>query len=259
MRLTIIFISLVPVLFSGCKSKQINQKEKWIELFNGRDLDDWQVKIRGYDLNDNYANTFSIKDGMITVNYDGYETFDNRFGHIFYNQPFSRYRLRVEYRFMGDQANGGAGWAFRNSGIMFHAQAPETMLKDQDFPISLEAQFLGGNGSDPRSTMNLCTPGTHVDMDGTQVTDHCINSDSETFHGDQWVVAEIEVYSNELIRHLVNGVEVMRYTNPVIGGGVVNGFDETMKKERKSLEGGYIALQSESHPIQFRKVELLKL
>ena len=51
----------------------------------------------------------------------------------------------------------------------------------------------------------------------------------------------------------------MTYTHPQIGGGVVGGFDEKMKEDGKLLKEGYIALQGESHPTEFRKIELLDL
>jgi hypothetical protein len=133
------------------------------------------------------------------------------------------------------------------------------MLKDQDFPISLEAQFLGGLGTGPRSTANLCTPGTHVNIADTLVTDHCINSKSKTYNGDQWVQVNLLVLGDSLIRHIIDRETVMEYTKPVIGGGVVNGFDPAAKPDGLALTEGTISLQSESHPIEFRKVELLNL
>ena len=166
---------------------------KWTALFNGRDLDGWTPKIRGYELGDNFGNTFRVEDGVLKVVYDQYEKFDDRFGHLFYKQPFSHYRLRVEYRFVGEQVPGGAGWALRNSGIMIHGQSPESMAKDQSFPVSIEVQLLGGTGRGVRPTANLCTPGTHVVMDGKLWTPHCTNSSSKTYHGDQWVTVELEV------------------------------------------------------------------
>lgn len=252
-------VSLLVLTLSCASPMPKGAQESWKPLFNGKNLDGWDIKISGHVLNDNYQNTFRVRDGLMEVGYEGYDNFNNQFGHIFYNNAYSHYRLRVEYRFIGDQAPGGAGWALRNSGIMFHSQSAASMLKDQDFPISLEAQFLGGDGENERSTMNLCTPGTHVNISGAQVTDHCINSSSATFHGDQWVTAELEVYGDSLIRHYVNGVQVMEYDHPVYGGGVVNNFDTAIKQDGKPIKSGYISLQSESHPIQFRKVELLEL
>jgi Domain of Unknown Function (DUF1080) len=235
-------------------------KKDWVQLFNGKDLKDWKVKIKGYDLNDNFGNTFSVKDKKIVVKYDAYDKFNFRYGHIFYKNPYSHYRVAVEYRFTGAQANEGEGWAFRNSGIMVHGQTPESMLKDQDFPISIEVQLLGGKSDgNPRPTCNLCTPGTHVVYEGKLDTRHCIESKSATYDGDQWVRAEVEVLGDSLIRHFVNGEIVMEYAKPIIGGDVVNGFDPLVKKDGMMLTQGSISLQSESHPIEFRKVELLSL
>jgi len=233
---------------------------EWVQLFNGKDLDGWRVKIRGYELDDNFANTFRVEDGYLTVGYEGYEDFDYQYGHIFYDQSFSKYKFAVEYRFIGEQAPGGEGWATRNSGVMLHGQAPETMGVDQDFPISIEGQLLGGLGTGERSTANLCTPGTHVFMADTLFTPHCINSSSKTYDGDQWVRAEFIVLADSIIHHIVEGDTVMTYTRPQVGGGSVSGLqDETVKEDGKLLTEGYISLQSESHPIQFRKVEIMEL
>lgn len=235
------------------------EQKEWVQLFNGVDLEGWDIKIRGYALNDNFANTFRVADGLLQVGYEGYEEYGERFGHIFYNEPFSYYTVALEYRFTGEQAPEGPGWALRNSGVMVHSQPAATMAVDQDFPISIEAQFLGGTGEGERSTANLCTPGTHVEMNGQLVTEHCISSSSDTYHGDQWVRAEITVLGDSLITHVVEGDTVLFYAAPQVGGGVVNDFDAAQKVDGQRLTAGYIALQSESHPIEFRKVELLNL
>lgn len=235
---------------------------EWIQLFNGRNLDGWDVKITGRDLNDNWNRTFRVEDGLLKVRYDGYDAFENRFGHIFYREPFSYYVVAVEYRFVGEQARGGPDWALRNSGVMVHSQSARSMAKDQDFPISIEVQLLGGSGTaggGERSTANLCTPGTHVVMDGTLFTPHCVNSRSKTYHGEQWVRVEVLVLGDSLVRHIVHGNAVLEYSKPQIGGGVVNNFDPEAKQDGKPLSTGYVALQSESHPIDFRKVEMLDL
>jgi hypothetical protein len=235
------------------------QRSDWIQLFNGKNLDGWDVKITGHDLNDNFANTFRVENGLLKVRYDGYKSFNNQFGHIFYHEPFSRYIVAVEYRFVGEQAPGGQDWALRNSGVMIHSQSAKSMAKDQDFPISLEVQLLGGNGNGPRSTANLCTPGTNVVIGGRLITEHCLNSRSKTYDGEQWVRVEALVLGDSLIKHIVNGDTVFEYSKPQIGGGVVNNFDPAVKQDGKLLTSGYIALQSESHPIDFRKVEIRRL
>ncbi len=251
---TFLFASL---LLSGLNLSA--QKNGWINLFNGKDLKDWTVKIAKHNLNDNYANTFRVENGVMKVSYDDYQEFDQQYGHIFYKKPFSTYLLRVEYRFVGEQVKGGEGWALRNSGAMLHGQAPETMLKDQDFPISIEGQLLGGDGINPRPTGNVCTPGTTIFVNGKLFTPHCLDSKSKTYHGEQWVTAEFLVLGDSIIKHIVNKDTVLTYTKPQIGGGNVANFDPKVKQDGKALTGGYISLQSESHPIEFRKVMLFDL
>lgn len=261
MRRLYILPLLLLFLFS-CNFSKTKQKEdmgQWQDLFNGRDLEDWTVKIAKHELHDNYANTFRVADGMLQVRYDGYDTFDQQYGHIFYNTPFSHYLLRVEYRFVGEQANGGEGWALRNSGAMLHSQDPKTILKDQDFPISIEGQLLGGDGENERTTSNLCTPGTNVVMDGELFTPHCINSTSKTYHGEQWVTAEFLVLGDSIVHHIIERDTVLTYFKPQIGGGNVSPFDPQVKLDGTPLKSGYISLQSESHPIDFRKVALFDL
>lgn len=246
--LTIIFIA------SSCQ-----KKDEWIELFNGKDLTGWTPKIRGYELGNNFGNTFRIEDGLITVSYDQYEDFNQQYGLLFYNTPFTKYLLRIEYRFIGEQAKGGEGWANKNSGVMLHSQSPESMGINQDFPISLEAQFLGGLNNGDRPTGALCTPGTHVMMDGKLVENHCISIKGPTFHGEEWVTIDLLVMADEYIAHIVEGDTIIHYSKPVVGGGVVNQFKPEEKIDGTPITQGYIALQSESHPIQFRKVLLKDL
>src|SRR5688572_730734 len=256
--MTRLFLFLILIVFVSA-SRGHKAAPKWISLFNGKDLSGWKVKIRNHALGDNFANTFSASNGVLKVNYDGYTNFNEMFGHIYHERKFSHYLLSIEYRFVGDQANGGPGWAIRNSGVMVHSQAPETVGLNQDFPISIEVQFLGGNGKDERSTANLCTPGTNVVMDGKLLTDHCISSSSSTFHGDQWVNVRVLVLGDSLIRHVINGKPVLEYQQPQLGGGAVTHVDSVQFPTGKLLKEGYISLQSESHPVAFRKVEILDL
>jgi hypothetical protein len=189
-------------------------KEEWTPLFDGKSLDGWKPKIKGYEFGENFGDTFRVEDGVIKVKYDKYEKFENKFGHLFYKEPYSNYVFRVEYRFVGEQVKGGPGWAFRNSGVMIHCQDPKTMSKDQDFPVSIEVQLLGGNGKDDRTTANMCSPGTHVVMEEKLITTHCVNSKSKTIHGDEWVTVDIEVRGGKSIKHIVNGEVVMSYSQP---------------------------------------------
>lgn len=253
------FAVLAFILIASSSNAQRKVHKKWKQLFNGKDLSGWTPKIRGHAYGDNYGNTFRVENGVMKVSYDQYDEFKEQFGHIFYKTPYSHYIIAVEYRFTGNQVKGGPGWAYRNSGIMIHCQPPETMHKDQDFPISIEVQLLGGDSTGERTTCNLCTPGTNVEMDGKLITQHCVNSTSKTFRGDQWVRAEVLVLGDSVVKHIANGDTVLVYQKPQIGGGAVTDFDPAVKKDGQLLSSGYISLQSESHPVEFRKVEIIDL
>ena len=258
LSLTTLCLGALLLVLVSC-SQSNTKKENWIQLFNGKDLSDWKIKIKGSPLNENFKNTFRVEDGLLKVRYDQYEKFDGHFGHIFYKKAYSHYKIRVEYRFVGDQLTGGPGWAYRNSGIMLHGQSPESIELDQDFPVSIEVQLLGGNGKDERSTLNVCTPGTNIVLTGSLWTTHCTNSISKTYHGDQWVTAEVEVQGDSLIRHTMEGKTVLKYTKPQLDPTEKYYANLLPANGNILLSKGTISLQSESHPIDFRKVELLDL
>ena len=132
------------------------------------------------------------------------------------------------------------------------------MAKDQDFPVSIEMQLLGGFGSGTRTTANLCTPGTNVVMDGKLIRRHCTSSTSKTYHGDQWVTVEIEVRGGEVIRHKIDGKVVLEYEKPQLDPNDADA-KKLIANGKLLLTEGYISLQSESHPCEFRKVELKEL
>ena len=253
----IIVLAIPFALIAYDSAEQDQNKREWISLFNGKNLEGWKIKVTGHELNDNYANTFSVENGILKVAYDNYEKFDGKFGHIFYEAPFSEYILRFEYRFLGVQTPGGPDWAYRNSGIMLHCQSPESMSRSQEFPVSIELQLLGGNGVDERSTGNVCTPGTHIVMDGKFISRHCIDSSSKTYHGDQWVKIEVEVRGSTKIKHKVNGEVVLEYTEPQLDENDPDA--NKLGRDNKLLSNGYIAFQAESHPVEFRKIEILPL
>jgi hypothetical protein len=261
--------------FSTQTSKRSKQNtEDWISLFNGKDLTGWDMKIADRPLNDNYLNTFQVKKGMIRIVYDAYENFDNKYGHLYYKKPYSHYKLRFDYRFVGEQTSGGEAWNIRNSGVMVHSQSAESNTFEQHFPVSIEVQLLGGlsNGKE-RNTANLCSPGTAVERFGEIDYRHCINSSSRTYDGDQWVSVEVVVMGDEYIAHLIENDTVLRYEHPQIGGAFINknqkgkdwesmgvtNKEEWIAKEGQYLSEGYIALQAESHPIDFKNIELLNL
>lgn len=273
MKFTLLYFAL---LLSLPTLAQPNKRE-WVPLFNGKDLTGWDIKIAGHKLNDNYKNTFRVENGMIRIGYDQYQNFDKKYGHMYFNKPYSHYLLRFTYRFVGEQIPGGAVWNIRNSGVMIHSQSAQSNSLNQDFPISLEIQTLGGlgkgrNDGPPRHTANLCTPGTQVFMKGKLNPAHCIESDSKTFDGDQWVTVEALVLGDSVVHHIIAGDTVLTYERPQVGGGFVGdqydfkaaGIDEAgvaywTKRQNTPLGSGYIALQAESHPIDFKQIEILNL
>lgn len=247
-----------PVLQQAYGASVEATDSRWQSLFNGKNLEGWTVKIAGHPLGTNFGNTFRVKDSLLSIRYDAYgDNFDNRFGALYYNRELTDYRLRVTYRFTGSTAPGAPEWGFRDSGIQFHSQPPETIKESQAFPICLEYNLHGGNGQDDRPVGEICANGMFVEVNGTKNNSYCTEPFvKRTFHGDQWVTLEIDVRGNE-ITHYVNGEKILTYSNPTydpeneIAGSYINDGDISVK-------GGYISLQSNSHPIDFKNIELLK-
>lgn len=264
-------ISLILIFCISCKEQDKsnpNIEENWLSLFNGKDLDGWDIKFSGHEINDNYKNTFQVEDGMIRVVYDEYEKFDDKYGHMYYEKPFSYYKIRFDYRFLGEQTPGGESWNVRNSGIMLHSQSAKSNDLNQDFPVSIEIQLLGGLGKGPRTTGNLCTPGTQVVFNDKLDFTHCISSNSKTYDGDRWVHVEAIILGDQSITHIVEKDTVLVYEKPQITTSYldddwdrygVTSKDYWKKISGKLLSEGYIAIQAESHAIDFKNIELLNL
>ncbi len=269
-----IFLAVILTACQPTGSSSNSDQEDWISLFNGVDLSGWDIKIAGYPLNENYQETFIVEDSMIRISYDNYEEFNDAFGHMYYQTPYSYYKMKFDYRFTGEQLKGGASWNVRNSGIMYHSQSAASNELGQGFPVSVELQLLGGLNNGERTTANVCTPGTAVMMGDTINYDHCINSESATYHGDQWIHAEAIILGGESMSFLVEGDTVLTFQSPLVGGGfiskefdgkdwdnfgIVRDKESWISKSGSILTEGYIALQAESHPIDFKNLELLNL
>lgn len=253
------------LLFTSCNSQNEAAKtaeKNWVSLFNGKNLDGWTPKFMGYPAGENYKNTFRVEGGLLTVSYDQWQTFeDDRFGHLFTNQSYSDYRIRVEYRFVGEQVTKDPqyAWAYRNNGVMLHSPPAENMGIDQPFPISGESQLLGGNGIDERMTGNFCSPSTNIIKDGKLVTKHCLKSNSKTFHGDQWVTFEAEVRADGNVKQFINGELVFEYSELQVDPTDTWGKKWLDEGNPLTITKGHISLQAETHPTQFRKIEIRQL
>jgi hypothetical protein len=257
------YLFLAIIIYAGSATAATavpaEDPREWHALFNGRDLTGWTVKIAKHPLGENYANTFRVEDGVIKVSYDGYGKFDQQFGHLYSNQAYSNYILRLEYRFTGTAVADSPPWAKLNSGVMIHSQSPLTMDVDQLWPASMEFQFLATGATAGKQTGNVCTPGTNLEMGGKLLTDHIIDSTSKFYPLDEWVAIEIEVHGNREVIHRVNGVEVLRYQHPQL-----DPRDESARKLLAAgaplqVSFGNIALQAESQPVWFRNIRIKPL
>lgn len=269
MKSTTIFF-LVIWLMTGCTPSKPTQKvadtpsvdpneEVWVALFNGKDMTDWMPKFSGHKMGVNYKNTFQVKDGLLKATYVEYQRFKDEYGHLFYTKSkFSHYKLRATYRAVGRHTPGAPGWAYANNGLMLHCQPVETMGLNQSAPLSLECQLLAGKGRGRRTTGNLCTPGCHVTYKGALHKQHCTNSTSKTYHGEQWVNIEVIILGDSIMHHIVEGDTVITYSKPVAGGGW-EGLDTDKFPDGMAMKEGYIAIQAESHGFDFKKIELLNL
>jgi len=231
----------------------------WKPLFNGKDLAGWTIKIAKHPLGENYNDTFRVEDGILKVSYDKWRTFDRQFGHLYTNQAYSNYILRLQYRITGKAPEDSPPWAKLNSGVMIHSQSPLSMTLEQEFPASMEFQFLATGATAGRQTANVCTPGTNLERNGKLTEDHIIDSSSKLYPLDQWVNVEVEVHGNQEVVHRIDGVEVLRYQHPQL-----DPKDESAQRLLAAgaplqLSFGHIALQAESQPIWFRNIEIRQL
>ena len=253
MKTLLKILSITSLFMISCESEEDN----WVSLFDGESLDGWEIKIAGFGLNDNYNDTFGIGDGTLKVSYDNYDSFDKEFGHIFYTKKkFKNYHLKIDYKFYGEHIRNES-WSFKNSGVMLHSEHPNQMFIDQGFPVSIEAQFLGGSGKGERPTLNMCSPGTEVDIDGQQASLHCVNSKSKTFHEDNWVSVDLIVYSDSIVHQVIGKDTVISYSNIKYGGEYLS--DNFLNKIGEPLKEGYISLQSEGHPIEFKNIRIKEI
>lgn len=250
----VLFLSVLPVVGQ-------ETEHPWVRLFNGTNLDGWTPKIAGHPTGENFANTFQVDDGILKVSYDGYQKFDQQYGHLFSNIAYSNYILRLEYRFTGKMMPDAPNYVNLNSGVMIHSQSPQSMGLKQGFPASLEVQFLADEGKGKRSTANVCTPGTNLEMGGKLITQHIVESSAPTFPPEEWVKVEVEVHGSDEVIHRINGVEVLRYQRPQLDprNEMAPATDLLNAGANKILGYGHIALQAEGQPVWFRNIELKSL
>lgn len=230
------------------------KEAKWIPLFNGKNLDGWIPKVTGYRSGENPLNGFRVENGILKVDYSKFAAFNGRFGHLFYKEKLSSYILHVEYRFVGELLPDAPSYCIRNSGVMVCSQSPESMDITENWPVSIEVQLLGCTDKLKQITANICTPGTTISINGKPTNEHCISSSSKYYNNGEWVSLDIIVRSGKEIINIVNGDTVMVCSEPKVGGYLLP--ENYPIAEGTLLEDGYIALQAEGQPIDFRKVAI---
>ncbi|MDB5278516.1 MAG: hypothetical protein JWR61_3471 [Ferruginibacter sp.] len=248
-------------IVQGCTTVRLNEtgrtNSKWTSLFNGKNLQGWEAKINGHKLGDNFGKTFRVENGILSTRYDQYDSFANRFGALYFNKKFSNFRLKVEYRFVGKLTPGAPSWGFKDGGIQYYCQPPATVGLNQQFPVCLEYNLHGGDGKTERPTGEICASGMYVEIDGKRNTDYCTAPTvKETFNGDEWVTAEIDV-NNGRIMHFVNGEQILQFENPHYDAAHAEG-KKFIVGSKDAVTSGYISLQSNSHPMDFRKIEIME-
>jgi hypothetical protein len=260
-KLFYVWLATCVLAVTGCAASDGEklQQPQWVQLFNGKDLSGWTPKFKGYPPGVNYKNTFRVENGILKVDYSGYDKFNGEFGHLFLNQRLSHYRIRVVYRFVGNQVPQSPSWGFRNNGLMIFSESPETMDIDQDFPASIEVQLLGGGGAGDQNNGSFCTPHTKAVYNGQLTTKHRMSANSKVYMGDDWVTLEVEVHGGKLIKHILDGETVISYSKPQLNPNDAHSRRLMALGFPKMLESGYIAIQAETHPTDFKTIEILPL
>ncbi len=245
-------------LLSACSSQP--QTGEWVDLFNGKNLNNWTAKINHHEPGDNYANTFRAEDGLLKVRYDQYEQFNERFGHLFYDKEFTHFHLKFDYRFSGEFLESAPSYAKRNSGVMFYSQSPESIQTHQNWPISVEMQLLAElEPGKTRPTGNMCSPGTEVFYKGELYQGHCLKSSSKTYQMNQWVSAELIVNHGQ-VTQIINGEVVLKYSQAyATKDDLIAGENPEIWQQMTVLTSGYIGFQSEGQPVEFKNIKIKEL
>lgn len=222
----------------------------WVKIFNGQDLTGWSPLIHKSAYKQDPYNTFRADpvNHVIKVTYEDYPNgFEDRCGLLYYDKLLTNYRVRVTYRFLEPQAPGPVSWGKNNTGLMIFGIDPAKVTGDPEFPPLIEIQLLGANSTGGNTTPNMCVPGG---MTMKKSTAECGNNHTGVAPppAAEWVTVEAEV-------HVKGDTKVFQYPNkttPVItmSGPVYQG---------KDVVNGYLSLQSESQPLEYKDIELMEL
>ena len=131
------------------------------------------------------------------------------------------------------------------------------MRKDQEFPVSAEFDIVGGRLLGSHPTGDVCENGTRVTIAGAVLLAKCSKLSPVTIPGDEWVTILAEVQGAARVRQIVNGQLVVEYTDIVLDDKDPDAARLLNFGGDRSLGSGYISIQANSHPIEFRRIEIL--
>lgn len=190
-----------------------------VELFNGKNLNNWNFFLDTKSTA-KPAEIFSVEDAVITIK-------GTPFGYMYTKEMYDNFHLHLQWRWEKTASN---------SGIFLFVQPGEKL-----WPNAIEAQLCAGQAGD-----FVLLGGSDVSEFKTKPGEkrpdfpvvEKLNPSNEKPAG-EWNTADI---------YCRNGSIVV-----VINGEVQNMGTQSMHKK------GYIGLQSEGEPIQFRDIWLKKL
>ena len=211
---SVVFVSLSLLVFS-CNT------EKKIELFNGQNLDNWNIIVDSED--GEPQDLFYVEDGIM-------HTLGDPFGYIRTRESYANYKLHLEWRWTNEPSN---------SGVLLNVQGKEMI-----FPRCVECQLMHGKAGD----IVLMGKGTAITIKDSTYT---VASEENRY----LVIPKFED-SSENPAGEWNSYDITSKDGnlEVIVNGVLQNSASGM-----NLTEGNIALQSEGAPLQFRNIYLIEL
>ena len=195
--------------------------ENKIELFNGQDLDNWNIIVDSED--GEPKGLFYVEDGLMN-------TLGDPFGYIRTKESYSNFKLHVEWRWTEEPSN---------SGVLLNVQG-----KDMIFPHCVEAQLMHGKAGD----IVLMRKGASITIKDST---YMVTSEENPYLGIPKFEESSEKPAGEWNTYEITSKDgtLELYVNGVLQN----------KGTGMSLTEGNIALQSEGGPMQFRNIYLQPL
>jgi hypothetical protein len=216
-------------------------------LFNGRDLSGWCVALEGRRPGEDPNGVFRVSDGVMRVS--GEET-----GGIVSEKSYRDYVLRVEYRWVGKSVGSRLGMA-ADTGVLYHSQG-EMFAWNGLWMRSFECNILRGRTGDFIIVSDKGAPVRYAaTVEGRVVADEA--NISNWFRLGSWANTEDtpDVFPERRygewnrLEIVCDGSRVEHWLNDVL----------VFEAENLTPSQGRIQIQSEGHPVEFRRIDLKAL